>query len=97
MRNADVAMYGAKGQGRNKYGFFAASMHTESLKRLDLENNLRAALAHEDFEVYYQPQLDIHSGQIGAVESLVRWRQENWGVVPPSVFIPQIFRARYYH
>lgn len=88
MKNADTAMYCAKGQGRNKYGFFVADMYTTSLNLLEMEHSLRSALLREDFVLYYQPQCHIHNGQITAVEALVRWRHEEMGLVPPAVFIP---------
>ncbi len=88
MKNADTAMYNAKAQGRNKYGFFVADMYATSLNLLEMENSLRGALAREDFVVYYQPQCDIYNGRIAAVEALVRWQHEEMGLVPPTVFIP---------
>lgn len=88
MRNADTAMYCAKTRGRNNYGFYAAEMHAESLNRLELENHLRRALAREDFVVHYQPQCDIQSGRIVAVEALLRCRHHERGLVSPSVFVP---------
>jgi diguanylate cyclase (GGDEF)-like protein len=88
MRNADTAMYCTKARGRNNYGFYVAAMHTNSLNRLEMENHLRRALIHEDFVVYYQPQCDIQSGRIVAVEALLRCRHQELGLVSPAVFVP---------
>ncbi len=87
MKNADIAMYCAKAQGRNSYKVYAAAMHAQSLQRLEMENNLRQAIRQEDFVVFYQPQCDIHSSKIIAVEALVRWRHPKLGLVPPETFI----------
>jgi diguanylate cyclase (GGDEF)-like protein len=88
MRNADTAMYCEKARGRNNYGFYDAEMHTNSLNRLKMENHLRRALAREDFVVHYQPQCDIQSGRIVAVEALLRCRHQEMGLVSPAVFVP---------
>lgn len=88
MRNADTAMYCAKTRGRNNYGFYAAEMHADSLDRLEMENHLRRALAREDFVVHYQPQCDIQSGRIVAVEALLRCKHQERGLVSPSVIVP---------
>ncbi len=88
MRNADTAMYFAKGEGRNNYRLYAAEMHAASLERLEMENRLRHAIARDDFVVHYQPELDIQSGRIVAVEALLRWRHPKLGPVSPAVFVP---------
>ncbi|MEN8129007.1 MAG: EAL domain-containing protein [Pseudomonadota bacterium] len=87
MRNADIAMYCAKTQGRNNYRVYAAAMHAQSRQRLEMENNLRQAIKREDFVVYYQPQCDIHSRKVIAVEALVRWRHPQLGLIYPETFI----------
>jgi EAL domain-containing protein (putative c-di-GMP-specific phosphodiesterase class I) len=63
-------------------------MNAEALKRITLENNLRRALEREEFEVFYQPKVNVKNGQIGGMEALVRWRHPELGLVSPSEFIP---------
>ena len=87
-RNADAAMYHAKEQGRNNYQFYAASMNEVALRRLILENNLRRGLDREEFELHYQPKVEVGSGRVVAFEALVRWRDPEAGLIPPGVFIP---------
>ena len=88
MRNADLAMYRAKDQGRNGYQYFTDDMNTESQARMSLENELRIALGNEDFIVYFQPQIDIHQQRICGFEALVRWRHKQFDLIPPDRFIP---------
>jgi diguanylate cyclase (GGDEF)-like protein/PAS domain S-box-containing protein len=87
-QNADVAMYRAKQGGRNNFRFFTAQMQQWSARRLQLENALRHALAGEQFEVYYQPQLSIQDGHVLGAEALLRWRHPELGEVSPAEFIP---------
>lgn len=88
LRNADAAMYHAKDQGRNNYQFYAESMNEVAMHRLILENNLRRALEHEEFELHYQPKVETASGRVVGFEALVRWRDPEAGLIPPGVFIP---------
>ena len=88
MKKADVAMYHAKAQGRRNYQFFTAEMQLVALQRIAIENELRIALNEQQFELHYQPQLDLRSGQISGVEALVRWHHPIKGMVPPADFIP---------
>jgi diguanylate cyclase (GGDEF)-like protein/PAS domain S-box-containing protein len=88
LRNADVAMYRAKSDGRARYVVFDPSMHTDSLARLELENDLRRALQHDELRVYYQPIITMGTGKITEVEALVRWQHPTRGLVSPSDFIP---------
>ncbi|MGE0385271.1 MAG: diguanylate cyclase [Gammaproteobacteria bacterium] len=88
IKNADAAMYRAKTQGRNGFEYYARSMSDEAVRRLDLEARLRKAIEHGELMVHYQPQIDIASGRITAVEALVRWRHPELGVVSPAEFIP---------
>jgi len=88
LRNADMAMYRAKDEGRNNFQFFAADMNARVFERLSLEGNLRHALEREEFLLYYQPQVDLVSGQMIGVEALLRWRHPELGLVPPVKFIP---------
>jgi diguanylate cyclase (GGDEF)-like protein len=85
---ADMAMYQAKDQGRNGHAFYGQSMAVRSLGRLELENDLRRAFENRDFELYYQPKLDLAGGDIIGVEALLRWRHETRGFIPPDTFIP---------
>jgi EAL domain-containing protein (putative c-di-GMP-specific phosphodiesterase class I) len=87
LKNADVAMYKAKHEGRNTFRFYQRAMNTLALSRLHLETKLRHALQKQEFLLYYQPQINLESGQIVAVEALVRWQSEN-GMVAPEDFIP---------
>lgn len=88
MRNADLAMYRAKDQGRNNFQYFTDDMNIESLARMSLENELRIAVSNEDFVVHFQPQVDMARGRICGYEALVRWRHEQVDVIPPDRFIP---------
>lgn len=87
LKNADVAMYKAKYEGRNTFRFYQREMNTQALSRLHLETQLRHALQKQEFLLHYQPQINLESGQIVAVEALLRWQTEN-GMVSPADFIP---------
>jgi diguanylate cyclase (GGDEF)-like protein/PAS domain S-box-containing protein len=87
IRNADVAMYSAKENGRNNFKFFLAAMNAQVAERLTLENSLRQALAREELFLVYQPQLDIASEKISGLEALIRWQHPKLGLVPPDKFI----------
>ena len=88
LRNADAAMYHAKEQGRNNYQFYAQSMNQVALRRLILEGKLRRALEQGEFEVHYQPKVSLADGNITGLESLLRWRDPDLGLVMPGDFIP---------
>ncbi|GMQ88669.1 MAG: hypothetical protein BMS9Abin09_0099 [Gammaproteobacteria bacterium] len=88
MKNADTAMYRAKERGRDNYQFYTAAMNTRALERLTLENQLRRALEREQFELYYQPQMHLGTGQIIGAEALLRWRTEQGELISPAEFIP---------
>jgi diguanylate cyclase (GGDEF)-like protein/PAS domain S-box-containing protein len=83
MKSADSAMYRAKEQGRNTYRF----MHRRAYERLLLENRLRGALKRGEFQLHYQPQIDVASGATVGIEALLRWNDEERGLVPPVEFI----------
>jgi diguanylate cyclase (GGDEF)-like protein len=88
LKNADLAMYAAKGEGRRTHRFFEADMEIRAQKRRELEAELRQALTDESFEVYYQPLLDIRKDKIVGCEALVRWNHPERGMVSPADFIP---------
>ena len=85
---ADMAMYQAKDLGRNSYSFFGHSMAVRSLGRLELENDLRAAFEKNEFEVFYQPKVELATGTIVGVEALMRWHHFKRGWIAPDIFIP---------
>jgi diguanylate cyclase (GGDEF)-like protein/PAS domain S-box-containing protein len=88
LKYADIALYEAKGEGRNAYRFFSPEMNAQAHGRLRLENDLRRAVERAELELHYQPQLDLASGEVCAVEALVRWRHPVRGLVHPNAFIP---------
>jgi diguanylate cyclase (GGDEF)-like protein len=88
LAHADEAMYAAKKRGRSTYQFFELGMEVFSHHRLQLENELRRALAQAQFELHYQPKIDIVSGTMKSVEALLRWRHPERGLVAPGEFIP---------
>lgn len=88
IKKADTAMYYAKEQGRCNFKFFTEEMNVNILERVTLENGLRKALEKEEFLVYYQPQVDLFTGQIIGIEALVRWLHSDRGMISPDTFIP---------
>ena len=88
IKQADVAMYQAKDQGRNTYRFFRREMSVDGLRRLSLESALRRAVERGELELYYQPQVNMGSDCIEAAEALIRWRHPEMGFVSPAEFIP---------
>jgi EAL domain-containing protein (putative c-di-GMP-specific phosphodiesterase class I) len=88
MSNADSAMYHAKRMGRGNYQFFTPEMNAAASARLALERDLRRALDQQEFELHYQPKVDVKSGQVLGMEALLRWRHPERGLVPPADFIP---------
>lgn len=84
---ADKAMYRGKIEGGASYTFFAPDMNTWSRDRLSMEGALRHGLINREFELYYQPQVDIDSGRLSGLEALIRWHRPGSGVVRPDVFI----------
>jgi diguanylate cyclase (GGDEF)-like protein/PAS domain S-box-containing protein len=85
---ADTAMYHAKNTGRNRVGFYRADMEAPAIKRSSIESELRSALDAGEFELFYQPTIDLESGVISGAEALMRWRHPERGIVPPDQFIP---------
>ena len=90
LRNADAAMYRAKALGGNRYHLFDPLLHQEASERLALENDLRYAYERQEFEVYYQPILNLQTGALFGFEALLRWHHPERGWVSPPEFIPTI-------
>ena len=88
VRRADIAMYQTKKSGRNGFSFFEPTMSAGAIERLHLEHDLRLAMQREEFELYYQPQVDLITGELMGVEALCRWRHPQLGVLLPGLFIP---------
>jgi diguanylate cyclase (GGDEF)-like protein len=88
LKHADIAMYHAKEQGRNNFQFFSVDMNQRAKHRLSMETNLRRGLEREEFQLHYQPKVDIASGRIVGVEALIRWQHPEHGAVSPAEFIP---------
>jgi diguanylate cyclase (GGDEF)-like protein len=87
-KNADIAMYQAKEDGRNNFQFYSARLNANSLERLTLESSLRHALERREFQLYYQAKRDIATDQITGMEALLRWNHPDLGIVAPMQFIP---------
>ena len=88
LRDADTAMYQAKLQGKGRYVRFDLSMNTRAQERLELEADMRQALARGEFVVHYQPIMELQSGRMAGVEALVRWQHPTRGMISPAKFIP---------
>lgn len=88
LKNADMALYRAKSDGRAGWRFFEPDMDVKAQARRSLELDLRTALATDAFEVYYQPLINVHTMRVTTCEALIRWPHPQRGMVPPSEFIP---------
>jgi diguanylate cyclase (GGDEF)-like protein len=88
LKNADIAMYHAKSEGRNNFQVYSDAEHAVSSEKLGMETKLRRAIEREEFVLAYQPQVDIRSGRIVGIEALIRWQSSELGMVPPGRFIP---------
>jgi len=88
LRNADMALYRAKAEGRGAYHFFQSDMDAQMQERRRLELDLRKALLAEQFELYYQPLVEVASGEVSGFEALLRWNHPERGIVAPDAFIP---------
>jgi diguanylate cyclase (GGDEF)-like protein len=88
LKNADMAMYCAKRESGATFRFFTESMNESAMKRLNIEKQLRLALARDEFTLHYQPQVEVTSGAIAGAEALLRWTNTELGTVSPAEFIP---------
>lgn len=88
LRDADIAMYHAKAQGKAHSAVFDKVMHDQAVARLQLENDLRRAIEREEFLLHYQPIVNLKTGKITGFEALVRWKHPERGMVSPAEFIP---------
>ena len=88
LRNADLALYKAKADGKGAFRMFEPELDSRMQARRSLESDLRRALAKDEFELHYQPLVDTHSSQVTSAEALVRWRHPERGLVSPADFIP---------
>jgi diguanylate cyclase (GGDEF)-like protein/PAS domain S-box-containing protein len=88
LQHAGTAMYHARNQGRNTFCFYTPQLSLQMRQRLHLETQMRQALECREFQLFYQPQADMASGRINGVEALIRWNSPDFGVIPPSEFIP---------
>jgi diguanylate cyclase len=87
MKNADIAMYRAKEEGKNNFQFYSEELNLHSFERLTLESSLRHALERNEFVLHYQPKVMLGTGQITGVEALLRWKHPDLGLVQPAQFI----------
>jgi diguanylate cyclase (GGDEF)-like protein/PAS domain S-box-containing protein len=94
VKRAELAMYRAKDRGKNTHQLYNHSMEKEEVDRLSLENDLRKALERDELELFYQPQVDPHSLEVVGLESLVRWRHPERGLLYPDSFIPLAEESR---
>ena len=88
LRDADIAMYRAKENGKARYELFDQGMHARAVSRLQLESDLRQAIEQKEFCVYYQPIVCLQTGRLAGFEALVRWNHPRRGIVSPADFIP---------
>ncbi|AWL92491.2 MULTISPECIES: bifunctional diguanylate cyclase/phosphodiesterase [Bradyrhizobium] len=88
IKNADLAMYGAKAEGRRTHRFFEPEMDASARARLSMEQDLRQALVNGGFEIHYQPLVDLRTNDVSGCEALLRWRHPDRGMVSPAEFIP---------
>jgi diguanylate cyclase (GGDEF)-like protein/PAS domain S-box-containing protein len=88
MKNADAAMYLAKENGRNQFSFYSKELNADARGKLAMENDLRHAVLRNELMLYYQPKVDLHSGQICGAEALARWRLADGSWISPTEFIP---------
>jgi len=90
LKNADTAMYRAKENGKHCFQFYKPEMSVTAMARLELENSLRAAFEADEFQVYYQPIIDLHKNEVYCVEALLRWHHPDKGMIQPEDFVSVI-------
>jgi diguanylate cyclase (GGDEF)-like protein/PAS domain S-box-containing protein len=88
LKNSDAAMYHAKDQGRNNFQYYNRSINLAASEKLTLENDMRKGMERGEFVVYYQPQVDLRTGEIAGCEALARWLHPEMGLISPQQFIP---------
>jgi diguanylate cyclase (GGDEF)-like protein/PAS domain S-box-containing protein len=88
IKHADTAMYSAKNSGKNQYQFYKKEMTSEIFEKIIMKQEIIDALKNNEFEVYYQPQIDIRTNKIIGAEALLRWNHKSLGIIPPDEFIP---------
>jgi len=88
LKNADLALYRSKSDGRARYHFYVPEMDEEVQRRKSIERDLRVAMGTDQLTLFYQPLVDLHTGEIGGAEALIRWYHPERGPIPPSLFIP---------
>jgi len=88
IKNADTAMYDAKSKGKNNYQFYSPCMDENNIRKGQLETKLRKALQNEEFQVFYQPKIELHTNNITGFEALIRWSDQELGTISPAEFIP---------
>ncbi|MDO6442843.1 MULTISPECIES: EAL domain-containing protein [unclassified Marinobacter] len=86
--NADQAMYASKAAGRNRLSYFTQSLHDKARNRLKLLNDMRSAIENRQFELHFQPIIDLTTGRVGKAEALIRWNHPERGMISPAEFIP---------
>jgi diguanylate cyclase (GGDEF)-like protein/PAS domain S-box-containing protein len=90
VKHADAAMLRAKARGRNNYQFYAEEMNERKLERIRMDAQLRSALEHDEFLLYFQPKLGLAGGEITGLEALLRWRHPEQGILLPEKFLPAL-------
>ena len=88
MKNADIAMYHAKQEGKNNFQFHSEQINTYSVARLAMESSLRRALERNEFQLHYQTKINLGTSRMSGMEALLRWKHPDLGMVPPAQFIP---------
>jgi len=88
LRDADLAMYGAKTKGRGRYAMFHPKMHSSAVALLEMENNLRRAVERNELQLYYQPIISLRSNRLVGFEALIRWQHPEQGLISPAQFVP---------
>lgn len=88
LRHADMAMYHVKAQGKNGHSFYEGAMFDATYREMTLEKSIRRALEHDEFVMYYQPQIDVMTGRISGAEALIRWNHPERGLLAPGEFLP---------